>query len=419
VTQAEGRAAFVDRLGHVAEGSPWVAERAWDLGPFPGHEAVAAAFARVVRDAVAGEQLALIRAHPDLAGRAALDGDLTPESAGEQASAGLDRLTPGDLARLTRLNDAYRARFGFPFVMRVRGRSVAEILDAYERRLANDADAERATAIEEIAQIIRLRLEGVGMSPPRAPLRSPAMSGPHARTTVRRDHAVIAPGTHVAGPVPGWSGTEHVLLVGPPMGARFTMALAGMAAGAVAGPPPAGAGRAVFVLEGGLALEAEGARHALGPGHFAYVPPDVAHALTAPAGARACVVDKPYVEAPGFPRGRLVTGDSAALASQPLLGDPALRVTQLLPEEPALDLALNLMTFDPGAALPFTETHVMEHGLLVLEGALVYRLGDAWYPLEAGDAVWMGPFCPQWCCAYGTGPATYLIYKDWNRDAGA
>ena len=85
-----------------------------------------------------------MRAHPDLAGRAALAGELTPESAAEQASAGLDRMTPADLARFTALNDAYRARFGFPFVIRVRGRSVAEILAAYERRLANDAEAERA-----------------------------------------------------------------------------------------------------------------------------------------------------------------------------------------------------------------------------------------------------------------------------------
>ena len=100
-----------------------------------------------------------------------------------------------------------------------------------------------------------------------------------------------------------------------------------------------------------------------------------------------------------------------------MLGDPALRVTTLIPELPELDLAVNLMTFDPGAALPFTETHVMEHGLLVLEGAFVYRLGDAWYPVRAGDAIWMGPFCPQWACAYGTAPATYLLYKDWNRDA--
>ena len=155
----EDRAAFVHRLGHVAEGSPWVAERAFDRGPFAGREAMADAFARVVREAPADEQLALIRAHPDLAGRAALAGGLTPESAGEQASAGLDRLTPRDLARFTRLNDAYRARFGFPFVICIRGRSVAAILAAYERRLENDAEAERATAVDEIAAIMRLRLE--------------------------------------------------------------------------------------------------------------------------------------------------------------------------------------------------------------------------------------------------------------------
>jgi 2-oxo-4-hydroxy-4-carboxy-5-ureidoimidazoline decarboxylase len=159
VTEGEDRAAFADRLGHVAEGSPWVAERAFDRGPFADREAVADAFARAVREAPAGDQLALIRAHPDLAGRAALAGELTPESAGEQASAGLDRLTPADLARFTRLNDAYRARFGFPFVICVRGRSVEEILEAYERRLENDAEAERATAVEEIAAIMRLRLE--------------------------------------------------------------------------------------------------------------------------------------------------------------------------------------------------------------------------------------------------------------------
>ena len=154
------RAVFLARLGHVAEDSPWVAERAWERGPFPDADATADAFAAVAREAAPGEQLALIRAHPDLAGRAALAGELTADSAREQASAGLDRLTPADLARFTRLNDASRERFGFPFVIRVAGRSVADILDAYDARLGNDADAERATAIEEIAGIMRLRIEG-------------------------------------------------------------------------------------------------------------------------------------------------------------------------------------------------------------------------------------------------------------------
>lgn len=243
------------------------------------------------------------------------------------------------------------------------------------------------------------------------------MSGPHARTAVGRDHALIAPETHVPGPVPGWSGTEHVTLIGPPMGARFSMALAIMARGAVAGAPVAGASRFVYVLEGGLVLAVEGTpQSALGPGAFAHLPPDAPHRLTAATDARACVIDKPYVPAAGARPGTPLTGDAGAIAPAPLLGDPALRVTALLPEDPSLDLAVNLMTFDPGAALAFTETHVMEHGLLVLEGTLVYRLGDSWYPVGPGDAIWMGPFCPQWACCYGASPATYLLYKDWNRD---
>lgn len=245
------------------------------------------------------------------------------------------------------------------------------------------------------------------------------MSGPHARTRIRRDHAVIAPESHVVGPVPGWSGAEHVQLVAPAMGARVAMALVTMAADGVAGPPAPGCGRAVYVLDGAMALEAGGGGYSLGPGGYAYVPPDEPHVLRAEQAGRICVVDKPHVPLAGAPRGRPVVGDATRAAPQDMLGDPHVRVTQLLPDDPALDLALNVMTFDPGASLPFVESHVMEHGLLVLEGTLVYRLGDDWYPLAAGDAVWMAPFCPQWCCAYGTGPASYLIYKDWNRDAMA
>jgi (S)-ureidoglycine aminohydrolase len=244
------------------------------------------------------------------------------------------------------------------------------------------------------------------------------MSGPHARTTVRRDHAMIAPESHVPGPVPGWSGAEHVQVVAPAMGARFSMALVAMAPGAAAGPPADGCGRAIYVVDGALTLEA-GGTHVLGPGGFAYLPPGEAHALATDAQARVCVIDKPYVAVAGADRGRRVVGEASAIAPVDFLGDPRVRVTALLPEEPSLDLALNVMTFDPGASLPFVEAHVMEHGLLVLEGSLVYRLADAWYPVAAGDAIWMAPYCPQWCCAYGEGPASYLIYKDWNRDVMA
>jgi 2-oxo-4-hydroxy-4-carboxy-5-ureidoimidazoline decarboxylase len=162
VRVAEGREAFVARLGGVAEGSPWVAARAWALGPFADADALGDAFARVIREAPAEEQAALIRAHPELAGRAAAAGELEADSAGEQASAGLDRLAPADLGRLTALNAAHRERFGFPFVIRVRGRTVAEILAAGEERLGNGPEAERLRAVEEIVEIVRLRLEAAG-----------------------------------------------------------------------------------------------------------------------------------------------------------------------------------------------------------------------------------------------------------------
>lgn len=159
MSDPSGRDGFVRRFGHVAEHSPWVAEEAFARGPFADRRALADAFAAVIREAPRARQLDLIRAHPELAGRAARAGELTADSAGEQASAGLDRLTPGDLARVTSLNAAYRERFGFPFVICVRGRGVAEILSAWEERLVAGPDAERATAIEEIAAIISLRLQ--------------------------------------------------------------------------------------------------------------------------------------------------------------------------------------------------------------------------------------------------------------------
>jgi (S)-ureidoglycine aminohydrolase len=87
----------------------------------------------------------------------------------------------------------------------------------------------------------------------------------------------------------------------------------------------------------------------------------------------------------------------------------------LLPDDPAFDFAVNTMTYQPGATLPMVEMHVMEHGLLMLSGEGIYRLGDSWYPVAAGDFIWMAPYCPQWFGVLGKKPAKYLIYKDWNR----
>ena len=153
------RADFVAAFGDVAELSPWVAERAGARRPFADRRAMAEAFLDAIFDADPAEQLALVRAHPNLAGRAAMAGDLQPESRKEQAGVGLDRLTADEFARFTELNEAYRAKFGFPFVFAVRGADKTAILKAFEDRMANDPEAELATAIRQVGNIIGFRIE--------------------------------------------------------------------------------------------------------------------------------------------------------------------------------------------------------------------------------------------------------------------
>ena len=143
-------------MSALFEHSPWVEARA-DARPSSGDRH--ADLMAVVRDSAPEEQLALIRAHPELAGKAAIDGSLTHASAAEQASAGLDRLTPAEFDRFHALNAAYRDKFGFPFIICVRLTDKAGILAAMERRLANDRDTEIAAALDEIGEIVRLRLE--------------------------------------------------------------------------------------------------------------------------------------------------------------------------------------------------------------------------------------------------------------------
>lgn len=151
--------AFVAAFGDVAERSPWVAEAAAAARPFASREAMVAAFEAAIFSADPDRQLALIRAHPDLAGKAAVAGEIAADSRREQAGAGLDRLTPDEFARFTALNDRYRATFGFPFILAVKGATKEVILASFQTRLENDSQSERQTALIQIARIVRFRLE--------------------------------------------------------------------------------------------------------------------------------------------------------------------------------------------------------------------------------------------------------------------
>ena len=152
---------FRRSLGGVFEQSPWVADRAFDARPFASSEALHAAMVAVVLRAAREERLALIRAHPDLGGKAARAGAMSAPSVAEQSSAGLDRLTDEEYARFERLNAAYREKFGFPFVIAVRRHDKRAILAAFEARLGNGVDDEMQAALGQIAEIARLRLEAI------------------------------------------------------------------------------------------------------------------------------------------------------------------------------------------------------------------------------------------------------------------
>jgi 2-oxo-4-hydroxy-4-carboxy-5-ureidoimidazoline decarboxylase len=150
---------FVSRFGSVFESSPWVAERAWGSWPFGGFSELYGAMVEAVDEAPEERRMDLIQAHPDLAGKAAVAGELTPESRGEQASAGLDRLTPEEYETFTRMNQTYRERFGFPMIVCVREHTKESILQNAESRLGNPWEEEVEVALGEIAKIARLRLQ--------------------------------------------------------------------------------------------------------------------------------------------------------------------------------------------------------------------------------------------------------------------
>jgi 2-oxo-4-hydroxy-4-carboxy-5-ureidoimidazoline decarboxylase len=149
---------FTTALGFAFELSPWVVHRAFDERPFASVEALHGAMMAVLDAATTADKLALIRAHPELAGKAAIAKQLTAESNAEQASAGLDKLTPEEFARFHELNTAYGQRFGFPFIIAVRLNDKSAILAAMQARLANDEAEEIAEAIQQIGLISKLRL---------------------------------------------------------------------------------------------------------------------------------------------------------------------------------------------------------------------------------------------------------------------
>ncbi len=249
------------------------------------------------------------------------------------------------------------------------------------------------------------------------------------RSSLKMDHLLQTPDTFIRTPLPGADRVDFVIHAAPRLGADFTMMTAEFAAGGSLGERARGQQRFLYVLDGEIEVSysnglkakggdaAHGLTEVLGAGGFAFLPGLPSHRVVARSASRVVIIEKVFQTLPnGEEPAGFVFGNERSVPSEALGGDPGLQVRRLMPDGAAWDFAVNTMTYDPGASLAQVEIHVMEHGLLMLEGGGIYRLGDSWYPVTAGDFIWMGPYCPQWFGALGKVPAKYLIYKDWFRD---
>lgn len=246
------------------------------------------------------------------------------------------------------------------------------------------------------------------------------------RAIVKEAYTVIPKGVLrdiVTSNLPGFTGTRSWIIARPIAGfaTTFSQLIVEVApgGGSAKPEPEAGVEGVVFVTAGELTLTLEGERHVLGAGGYAFLAPGAAWSLrnegTEPVGFQW--VRKAYERVDGIDApSSFVTSDQEVAPRAMPDTDEAWATTRFVdPDDLAHDMHVNIVTFQPGGSIPFAETHVMEHGLFVLEGKAVYRLNDDWVEVEAGDFMWLRAFCPQACYAGGPGPFRYLLYKDVNR----
>jgi (S)-ureidoglycine aminohydrolase len=237
------------------------------------------------------------------------------------------------------------------------------------------------------------------------------------RNVVKSSYALLTPSGFVPSYLPGWEKAVCNVLISPAMGARFTQLLITLEHdGQCLGNTGANQ-YLIYVLEGNASILLDERRHRLEAGSYVYLPAGKDVQLkSAAAGTRILIFQKRYEPMPGAATPPAMVGHERDVKGQPFLGNEDARLQVLLPDQPAFDMAVNIFTYQPGAALPFVETHIMEHGLVMLRGQGIYRLEADWHPVQAGDVIWMAPYCAQWFVAMGKTPASYIYYKNVNRD---
>ena len=232
------------------------------------------------------------------------------------------------------------------------------------------------------------------------------------RTVIKRNFALITPDGHVPSVFPGWTDCTPIVLISSALGARLSQFLISLDLKSVGTGKTENDEWFLYVIAGQLKVNGV----ALAAGGFAFLPPETDYDIRGAAkGSKLLVFKKIYEPLAGQNPAKFFTGNEGDISETPFLGDKHARLKTLIPDSLAMDMAVNIFTYDPDATLPFVETHVMEHGMLMLAGSGVYRLDADRYPVKAGDAIWIAPYCPQWFVAEGTEPARYIYYKDVNR----
>lgn len=235
------------------------------------------------------------------------------------------------------------------------------------------------------------------------------------RSAIHSDHALVTPESHVPLKLPAFQDAETVALISAELGADFAQYLVrGSDASRLSAQGPERE-YLWLVLAGSVTLSIGGQEQVLGEEDFAFLPPSSDWQITGKAAFELLAFERRYLPLPGVPLPQPVVQPLAGVPAEPFLGDEGALLQTLLPDTPSFDWGVNVFQFAPGGTLPQVESHFMAHGLYVLGGQGVYRLGDYWYPVQRGDAVWMAPYLLQWYVAAGKEPTRYIYFKVMNR----
>lgn len=236
------------------------------------------------------------------------------------------------------------------------------------------------------------------------------------RSVVKRNYAIISPDGYINSNVPGYKNCTVNVIINEQMGAHFCKTIISANKDCSLHGATKLSQIFFYVITGNCKANIDGEEKNLSKGQFVYVPVNKKYSFTnIDEATRILTFHKVYQTLDGHDIPQTIFGDSANIDGPSYLGDEALRLQVLLPDDLSFDMAVNIFTYDSGGHLPMVETHIMEHGLLYLQGQGIYMLDHEWYPVKKGDSIWMAPYCQQWFTAMGKEPAVYIYYKNVNR----